>query len=164
MKENLKEGTVLQERYVLEKVIGRGGFGVTYRARDIRVDVPVAVKEYLSQWELSEKEALRETRLAAKFYDLEGTAAARDCFVENGHIFIVLEYVKGTSIKQHLKKKGRMDGKQTLEKMEPIIKSVGKIHRRGNLSARHQYRKRKPLLRQIQRKRKIRNCQHRVFP
>ena len=131
MKENLKAGTVLQERYVLEKVIGRGGFGVTYRARDLRVDVPVAVKEYLSQWELSEKEALRETRLAAKFYDLEGIAAARDCFVENGHIFIVLEYVKGTSIKQHLKKKGRMDGKQTLEKMKPIIKSVGKIHEEG---------------------------------
>ena len=59
MKENLKAGTVLQERYVLEKVIGRGGFGVTYRARDLRVDVPVAVKEYLSQWELSEKEACK---------------------------------------------------------------------------------------------------------
>ena len=98
-----EKGTILQERYQLEEVIGKGGFGITYRARDLRVDVPVAVKEYLSYRNISEKEAMRETRLAAKFYDLEGIAAARDCFVEKGHIFIVLEYVKGTSIKYFLK-------------------------------------------------------------
>lgn len=126
-----EKGTILQERYQLEEVIGKGGFGITYRARDLRVDVPVAVKEYLSYRNISEKEAMRETRLAAKFYDLEGIAAARDCFVEKGHIFIVLEYVKGTSIKHYLKQHGRMDGGETLEKIRPIMESMAKIHRQG---------------------------------
>ena len=127
----LEVGTVLQGRYVIEEIIGQGGFGITYRAKDTRVDVPVAVKEYIPQRQLSEKEAERETKLAAKFYDLEGVAAARDYFTEGNHFYIVMEYVKGISVKQYISQQGRMNGKETLEKMRPILESVAKIHAEG---------------------------------
>jgi len=127
----LEAGTVLQGRYVIEEIIGQGGFGITYRAKDTRVDVPVAVKEYIPQRQLSEKEAERETKLAAKFYDLEGVASARDYFTEGNHFYIVMEYVKGISVKQYISQQGRMTGEETLQKMRPILESLGKIHEEG---------------------------------
>ncbi len=131
MTETLEKGTILQERYVINEVIGKGGFGITYCATDRRVDVTVAVKEYLPERNLSEKEAMLETKLAGKFYDLEGIAAARDCFVENERIYIVMEYVNGISVKKYVKKHGRMSGTETLERIRPIIMSLAKIHSEG---------------------------------
>lgn len=122
---------ILQDRYEIKKVIGRGGFGTTYLAHDNHVDIPVAIKEYLPQRQMSEEEARRETRMAAKFYDLEGVAAARDFFTENDHVYIILEYVDGINIKEYIKKQGRMDGKEALQKMRPVIEAVGKIHEQG---------------------------------
>lgn len=127
----LKKGTVLQNRYIIEEKIGRGGFGTTYRARDIRVDVPVAVKEYLPRRRMNEKDAERETKMAAKFYGLEGIAAARDFFVEGEHAYIIMEYVNGMNVKQYIQKHGRMSGRETLQRMRPIIRTLGKIHAEG---------------------------------
>lgn len=129
--EGLAQGTILQERYVIEKAIGRGGFGTTYRATDTRVDVPVAVKEYFTEQNFSEKEALQETKMAAKFYALEGIAAARDFFAEGGHVYIVMEYVTGVSIKKYIREHGPMNGEEMLQKIQPIIEALGKIHQEG---------------------------------
>lgn len=131
MERYLEKGTVLQDRYVIEEFIGEGGFGLTYRARDRRVDVPVAVKEYLPQRQMTRKEALRETKMAAKFYGMEGIAAARDFFAEGEHVYIIMEYVEGMSVKQYIGEHGRMNGEEALQKMRPIIEAVGKIHREG---------------------------------
>ena len=128
---SLTQGTILQERYVIEKVIGRGGFGTTYRATDTRVDVPVAVKEYLTERNFSEKEALQETKMAAKFYALEGIAAARDFFAESGHVYIVMEYVTGVSIKKYIREHGPMNGEEMLQKIRPIMEALEKIHQEG---------------------------------
>lgn len=127
----LKEGTVLQDRYVIEEQIGRGGFGITYRARDMRVDVPVAVKEYLPWHQLNRKDAERETRMAARFYGLEGIAAARDFFTEGDHSYIVMEYVSGMSVRQYIRENGRMSGGEALQKIRPIIRTLGRIHKEG---------------------------------
>ena len=42
----LNEGTVLNDRYVIERVLGNGGFGITYLGHDEKLDMQVAVKEY----------------------------------------------------------------------------------------------------------------------
>lgn len=127
----LRVGTILQDRYVIEERIGHGGFGVTYRARDMRVDVPVAVKEYLPQCQLNKKDAQRETKMAARFYGLEGIAAARDFFTEGDHAYIIMEYVSGMSVRQYIHENGRMSGEEALQKIRPIIKTLGRIHKEG---------------------------------
>lgn len=124
---------ILQNRYIIKEEIGHGGFGKTYRAMDSLLDIPVAVKEYLTQRQMSEEEARRETKMAAKFYDLEGVVAARDFFTENGHVYIIFEYVDGIDIKEYINRKGRMNGQEMLQKMRPVIKALGKIHDQGVL-------------------------------
>ncbi len=43
---HLPPGSVLQEKYLLGRVLGQGGFGITYLAWDTRLDLKLAVKEY----------------------------------------------------------------------------------------------------------------------
>lgn len=129
----LSPGTVLKERYRLEKVLGRGGFGITYRALDQNVQVEVAVKEYLAESQEDMQRAIREARIAASLYDLEGIVAVRDYFVENGIAYIVMEYVHGISVKQFIAQHGRMSGTEVLEGMKPLLASVERIHEKGIL-------------------------------
>ncbi len=118
-------------RYRLEKKIGRGGFGTTYKAMDTRVNVWVAVKEFQGKSEEDTERALAEARITAEFYSLDGIAAARDFFEENGAAYIVMEYVHGISIKKYIAKHGRMSGETVLKKLQPLMNSLGKIHEKG---------------------------------
>ncbi len=129
----LPEGTVLRGRYQLGKVLGRGGFGITYRAMDMNVQVDVAVKEYLAESEEDRERAVREARIAASLYDLDGIVAVRDYFVENDIAYIVMEYVHGISVKQYIAQHGRMSGPEVLEGMKPLLLSVQRIHEKGIL-------------------------------
>ena len=42
----LKPGTILKDQYLLGEPLGQGGFGITYIARDLSLDIRVAIKEY----------------------------------------------------------------------------------------------------------------------
>lgn len=76
MKEKeLQKGLELKERYQIEKILGQGGFSITYLAIDKRMNVPVALKQYDMSKSLTGDEAKREAQIAAGFYDLDGIAA-----------------------------------------------------------------------------------------
>ena len=127
----LKKGTELKGRYQIKKILGRGGFSITYLAMDQLLNVPVALKQYDMSKSLTGNEARREAQLAAVFYDLEGIAAARDYFEEQGISFIVMEYVDGINMSDYVKCHGSMSGQDVLEKMRPILQSLSHIHEKG---------------------------------
>lgn len=132
MKEKeLQKGLELKARYRIEKILGRGGFSITYLATDKRMNVPVTLKQYDMSKSLTGDEAIREAQLAAGFYDLEGIAAARDYFEEQGTFYIVMEYVDGINITDFVKSHGSMAGRDVLEKLRPILHSLSHIHEKG---------------------------------
>lgn len=127
----LEKGTELKERYQIKEILGRGGFSITYLATDQLLNVPVALKQYDMSKSLTGNEAKREAQLAAVFYDLDGIAAARDYFEEQGIFFIVMEYVDGINMSDYVKRHGSMSGQDVLEKMRPILQSLSHIHEKG---------------------------------
>lgn len=132
MKEKqLKKGTELKDRYRVERVLGQGGFSITYLATDLRMDVPVTLKQFDMSKAVSGNEPMKEAKMAAGFYDLEGIAAARDFFEEEGTSYIVMEYVEGINITDYIRQNGSMDGRDVLGKMRPIMQSLSRIHAKG---------------------------------
>lgn len=129
--DQLNKGTVLRDRYEISHVLGKGGFGITYQAYDRLVGVPVALKQYNTERMSDGREALEEAKIAAEFYNLEGIAAAKDYFEENENCYIVMDYIDGISVKRYVEEHGRMDGGEVLEKLRPILCSIGRIHERG---------------------------------
>lgn len=125
------KGDMLQGRYCIDSVLGEGGFGVTYKAKDTYMDVPVAIKEYNNKNVSGYDEAVKEAKIAAGFYELDCIASARDFFVENDLAYIVMEYVSGISIKRYIKENGHMSGQVVLNKVKPLMQSLMKIHENG---------------------------------
>lgn len=131
MSKELAKGTKLNNRYEIEKVLGRGGFGTTYKAMDTLVDVPVAIKEYEINRLKDRELAQREVKMAARFYDLQGIASARDFFVQDNVSYIVMEYVEGISVKKYVSEYGSFKGPEILQKLKPVLLSLCTIHREG---------------------------------
>lgn len=48
----LGTNTILSDRYIIERVIGEGGFGITYEARHIHLGTRVAIKEFFYFWKM----------------------------------------------------------------------------------------------------------------
>ena len=149
-------GTCLNERYFLGKVLGEGGFGITYVAWDIVLMVPVAVKEYFPsgiatrekegpqtgtlqiyegkselEFEKGKEDFLKEARSLSRFMKLPSIVSVRDFFQENRTAYIVMEYVEGTRVRNYIRKNGEMSGEQVLALMEPVIHSLCDIHKTG---------------------------------
>lgn len=149
--------TILSGRYMLGKVIGEGGFGITYLGWDLMLEMEVAVKEYFpvglatrdTQFNSNEtvnimsgeKARHYETRLRgfeqearnlAKFQDLPGVVSVKDFFFENQTAYLVMEYVEGISLKKYLQEVGRpLTEESVLSIMKPVLQSLGKIHKAG---------------------------------
>ena len=148
-------GTVLYGRYVLGKVLGEGGFGITYMAYNLALDQPVCIKEYFPagaamrsaahsstvQWSGSadaqklrqgRESFVREARKAVKLRDLDAVVKAWDVFYENETAYIVMNYIEGETLKSLLAKRGSpMSEQECIALLSPVIDALGKVHERG---------------------------------
>ena len=155
----LPPGTILAGKYFLGKVIGEGGFGITYLAWDMKLEVPVAVKEYFPSGLATRDTQLtggksktvsvmagdqghyyqsglrsfeQEARNLAKFQNLPGVVSVKDLFFENQTAYLAMEYIPGITMKQYLRSKGnRLDERTVLRLMRPVLESLDKVHRSG---------------------------------
>jgi len=147
-------GTVLKGQYIIGKVLGQGGFGITYLGYNGYLNTPVAIKEYYpvgvvmrehvytlevsscegasgTQFEENRNRFLREAQSLARLNNVPEVVQVQDYFPENGTAYIVMEFVQGTTLKDHIRKHGLMDGKQLLEVFRPIMAGLQKVHDLG---------------------------------
>ena len=149
--DTLEPGSLLAGRYLTGRVLGRGGFGITYLGMDLQLQVRVAVKElFLRSVTLRERESgqvlaaggkeslfascrgrfLREARVLAMLdeKDAEGIVTVRDYFEENGTAYIVMEYIEGMTLREKIGREGRMDYREMMACIRPFCHAVIKIH------------------------------------
>lgn len=151
----LPAGTVLKEQYMIGRVLGQGGFGITYLGWDMYLDIPVAIKEYFPSGSVMRETAvtmdvvsysgdvgvrfrnnkerfLREAKMLARFSQVPEIVQIRNFFLANNTAYIVMEYVNGITLKQYVKERGgKLSAKDTLELVEPVIKALAKVHKSG---------------------------------
>lgn len=149
----LSAGSVLKDRYIVGRVLGNGGFGITYIGYDKTLKRKIAIKEffppecasrqsgekevcpysgergehYESGLKSFEEEALRLANLGS----IEGVVNVYDVFPENGTAYIVMEYLSGETVAQMLKRRKTLGFGTTMNIIVPVLRSLVKVHRAG---------------------------------
>src|ERR1700683_144624 len=152
----LSPRTVLGEKYLLGKVLGQGGFGITYLAWDLLLSRKLAIKEYFPReicgrgrddltvqafsqrsrkdFEYGLAKVVEEGRNLARFRDYPGIVSLLDFFEANGTGYIVMAYMEGMTFKQYLEEQGGKIGfTQALNILNPVMDALREVHRIGML-------------------------------
>jgi serine/threonine protein kinase/alpha-beta hydrolase superfamily lysophospholipase len=120
----------LADRYRVEEMIGRGGMAVVYRAHDLRLDRPVALKVMGSGLEGASGAGrfLQEVRLAANLHH-PNILSVHDSGEADGHLYYVMPLVGGESLRQRLRREGRFPPEETLEMAAAVAGALDYAHR-----------------------------------
>ncbi len=152
----LPEKTILQGRYVVGKVLGKGGFGVTYLCYDAKLAKRVAIKEYLpdalthrnsGEAEISffsgEKEqsflsgALKfyeEAKMVSRFNGNPNIISVYEFFYENNTAYYVMEYLVGEDLKRYIVQcGGKIREAQAMYVALQVCEAMILVHSRGIL-------------------------------
>lgn len=103
-------GTVLKARYIVEELVGTGGMSEVYRALDLNTERQVAIKVLREEFARDEEFVRRFHReaQAAAALSHEYLVGVHDLGEQDGIHFIVLEYVKGTTLKEVIRRNGAL--------------------------------------------------------
>ena len=103
MEENRKKNI---SHYELNEEIGRGGMGIVYKARDLKLDRYVAIKflpQQLASSEEYKSRFIREAKSAASLSH-PNILSIYEIDEADGSLFIAMEYVNGETLKSHISK------------------------------------------------------------
>ncbi len=107
---DLAPGTLLAGRFAIERILGVGGMGVVYRARDTALDVPVALK--LLRPELANRpesfERFRQELLLARQVSSPHVVRIHDIARDDGRWFISMDLVDGEPLDRRLDREGAL--------------------------------------------------------
>ena len=123
----------LKGQYDIEREIGRGGMGVVYLARDLKLDRPVAIKTlpvHLAGSPEVRERFLREARTAAHLSHPNIVPIHRADEIA-GQVFFVMGYVDGDSLAQRIQTQGRPPFAETVAQLRDVALALGYAHARG---------------------------------
>ncbi|QPK63486.1 serine/threonine protein kinase [Methylomonas sp. LL1] len=149
-------GTVVNPPYQVARVLGHGGFGITYLGWDANLQIKVAIKEYLPRefayrapgggqviaydgdarprFESGLNSFLDEARVLAKFQQHPGIVSVLAFFRAFGTGYMVMEYVEGQTLNRYLQQHlGRLNWNQTLDIFMQIMDALRAVHKAGML-------------------------------
>ena len=145
-------GTLLHAgKYLVGKVLGQGGFGITYVGFDLALEMKVAIKEYYPvhmasrsqnggslQWHSSAAERdtgresfVKEARKMAKVHAIPNVVDVREVFFENDTAYIVMDFLEGENLRDRLKRTGPMTCAGCIDTLRPVMEALEKAHQRG---------------------------------
>ena len=146
----LPPGAVLVGRYIVGKVIGMGGFGITYLAYDAVEGKKAAVKEFFPNGVVAratgtatvsvaadDKEDVfrtgaekfyNEAQLISKFNGNPNIVSVYGFFYENGTAYFSMEYLKGHTLKEHIKRYGVLTPSQALYIADGVSNALMAAH------------------------------------
>ena len=148
----LRAGTVLNDRYIIGRVLGQGGFGITYLALDTQLNAKVAIKEFMpndiatrigttvsvamdsksEEFAYGAERFQEEARTLAKFIGNPNIAGVSSYFDENDTSYFVMDYIEGISFKTYIANHGgKISVEETLNVMIPVLRALTAVHAEG---------------------------------
>ncbi len=153
---HLAPGVILKQRYLVGRVLGDGGFGITYLGRDLVLDSKVAIKEYFPsgvavrtrgephvfpasasfrqdfQWGM--ERFLDEARLVRKFKDHPNVVRVEDFFPENDTAYMILEFLDGITLEKYLEQHGgKIEWQSAVNCLVWVMDALREVHSAGVL-------------------------------
>ena len=151
--QQLPKNTLLQGgKYKIEKVLGQGGFGITYLATQELLDRKVCIKEFFfkeycerdeetshvslgtqSNHEIVERfmnKFLKEARTISQL-DHRNIIKIHDIFKENNTAYYVMDYVKGESLSEMVSRRGALPEKEAVAYIERVADALKYIHQQN---------------------------------
>lgn len=151
----LPMGTKLNDKIVVGGVMGKGGFGITYLGYDIRMDKVIAIKEYCPNgisyrvhtgnelavtdpksaeiFEQGAQKFYTEAEMVSQFNGNPNIMGVYDFFRANNTVYLIMEYLSGITLKNYIKRHGKLSDGQALFVMDKIAAALVVTHSAGVL-------------------------------
>lgn len=148
---NLPAGTRLQNgRFTLGRVLGEGGFGITYLGAHRHLQRPVAIKELFPErairhgttvsvpdsqqrdFHMEKERVLEEARVISRL-DSPHIVGVHDAFLENNTAYIVMEYLEGRSLQERIEEQGPLPPDDVHRIATAACDALTEVHRQGLL-------------------------------
>ena len=141
-------------RFVIASILGQGGFGITYRARDEQLGREVAIKEYLpvslairqdgvtvlprstkaaDDFTWGRDRFVAEGRTLASLHDAPAIVRVFDFLEQNGTAYIVMELVRGETLEDRIKRRGKLPAEEVMAILWPMLDGLEQVHKAGFL-------------------------------
>lgn len=150
--------TIVDGKYLTGKVLGEGGFGITYLGWDMTLEIKVAIKEYFPAGFVTRSSAaslnvecsaderaedffakgkercLTEARTMAKCDGIAEVVRVRDFFQANNTVYIIMDFIEGVTLKQYLATRGgRIAMNDCISLLGPVMRAMDNVHRQVGL-------------------------------
>jgi serine/threonine protein kinase len=154
----LPPGTILRDQYLIGRVLGHGGFGVTYLGLDQNLQMRVAIKEFLptgenlasrhtdrltvapypgkaeEDFEYGLKKFIEEGRALARFANHPNIVTVLNFFEAHGTAYLVMLFLDGQSLYGHLEEKGgRLEEAEAVQITTMVLDGLKAVHAQGLL-------------------------------
>lgn len=144
--------TILAGRYLLGGAVGGGGFGITYRALDLKPVDPearyVAIKEYFPRAMARRVDGLlvvpheratgefmlwrdkmgQEYRMMLQLQRCDAVVNVRDVFGENGTVYLVMDFVQGDTLESRVRNSGPIPPQELMHMLRQLLPELQKMH------------------------------------
>jgi hypothetical protein len=124
-------GMVLAGRYRIVALLGRGGMGAVYRADDLRLAQPVALKFVSTGSDALSLENLYHEVRVARQVSHPNVCRVHDVVEADGLRFIAMEYVDGEDLASLLRRIGRLPAAKATDVARDIASGLAAAHERG---------------------------------
>lgn len=150
--QHLQQNTLLQGgKYKIERVLGQGGFGITYLATQELLDRKVCIKEFFFKDSCSRKRSgevelgtignrdlverflnkfIKEARTISQL-DHPNIIRILDIFKENNTAYYVMDFIEGSSLDDIVNKRGALPEKEAVDYIKQVASALDYIHQRS---------------------------------
>ncbi|MDJ0846201.1 protein kinase domain-containing protein [Crocosphaera sp.] len=138
---SLKRDDILDNRYQIIELLGEGGFGKTYQAKDLRRNNEIVVVKQLKPEFLDEqvnnkpKELFKREAQALLLLKNSQTMTPKletDVIENDGYVYFVMEYIRGKTLdEEELKEGNKLEEKEVIKLLQDMLKLLKFIHKQG---------------------------------